>query len=162
MIGFRTVSVTTPGASVEFRERAVFVANDGVPIPEIVALDPEEGSPGQTLLVTVLGLDTSFENGFTEVVFGEGITVSEADVIDAETAVVEITIDAAAEPGFRSVQATTGAETAVILDGFFVLPDGGPGDNPLEIPTLSQWGLGILILVLGLLATRRLGVGRSE
>lgn len=153
-IGFRIGSVNSPSQT-DVKQRAVLVTTGAGTVPEIIALDPAEGAPGEVLDVSVIGANTSFTAGTTTASFGPEIDVVTVDVIDSSTALVRIEIAPGAVAGFRDVSLTTGSEVAVILDGFFVTTSVATPPPP-EIPTLSQWGMLFLLLSLALLALRRL------
>ena len=118
-IGFRTASVTT-GASTQSLSRAVFVNVEGDVIPELVSVDPDTGTQGQSLSVRITGQNTNFVDGVTMASFGAGIDVTGVSVIDSTTADVSIQIAIDAALGFRNVNLATGDEVAVVLNGFFV------------------------------------------
>ncbi len=128
-IGFRTASVTGAGAT--SRTRALFVNSGISSLPEIVRATPALGQRGRTLDVTVAGINTHFVAGVTTASFGDGIQMVSATVQGPASVVVRIAIAADAELGFRNIGISTGGETAVLLDGFFVDEVGGDG---LRIP----------------------------
>lgn len=152
-IGFRQAVVETLGSGIETKNRAVFVGIGAVGLPEIIVLSPSEGLLGEAIDVLVTGANTNFQAGVSTADFGSGVDVLMVDVIDTENAVVRVSIAPDAVLGFRDVSLTTSSEVAVILDGFFV----SGGSTPLnEIPTLSQWSLIFLALVLAFVGLRQL------
>ena len=127
-IAFRTAEVVTPGAGTQSKSRALFINNGVATVPQVTNVIPAEGTTGQILDVAITGRDTNFQNGVTTASFGDGIEVLALAVIDAHSATVRIRIASNAAPGFRSVSLTTGSETAVLLNGFFVNAAAMPGD----------------------------------
>ena len=91
----------------------------------ITGLSPASGRQGTTITVVLTG-DTSsyvthFAAGQSSAQFGSGITVNSLAIADATDATASITIDTAATVGARSVSITTGSETAVSVNAFYVL-----------------------------------------
>ncbi len=124
VLGYHDVIVnTTAGAVYEnvIGPFLVTTSSFGAFIPRVVSVTPAAGAPGATLNVTIVGENTSFENGESAAAFsGAGITVNSISVTSQTEATVNITIGAAAEPGYRDVSITTGDEVAVLLNGFLV------------------------------------------
>lgn len=118
-IGFRTATVTMGGESA-FRDRALFVGVADVGIAEITLLDPTSGAQGQDSTIAVQGLNTNFVDGTTTASFGDGVEVLAVHVLSPTEAMVDIHIAADAGVGYRNVSLSTGAETAVLLAGFYV------------------------------------------
>lgn len=131
-LGFRTLAVTSGGETVD-RDRAVLIQTGSIGIPEVDAVLPSSGTPGETLEVGVDASLTHFEQGLTTASFGPGVEVLSVSVDSETSATVEVAIDAEAEFGFRDVVMTTGEEAAALIDGYFVgepvgvniLPDNG-------------------------------------
>jgi probable HAF family extracellular repeat protein len=71
--------------------------------------------------VTIQGQETNFAQGTTQVGVGPGITPINVAVVDRTHLTAQFTVDAAAVPGSRSVTVTTGAEEAVLLNGFEIV-----------------------------------------
>ncbi|MCC6143238.1 MAG: VWA domain-containing protein, partial [Candidatus Hydrogenedentes bacterium] len=130
-LGFHSVTVTTDGESAsEFVPGPFLVTTTALAesIPRIVSANPEMGAPGQSLIVSVVGENTHFEEGVSVGAFSdEGVTVNDTSVISETEAQLDITIDVAAVGGFRDIVVTTGAEEAALLDGFEI------GGNPPPI-----------------------------
>ena len=120
--GVRPVTVTTAGTSSDevVSKAGGFTINGNSGTPVISALDPDNGDPGETLVVTIDGVNTNFVSGRTEADFGLGITVENVTVVNATQVTVEITVAADAEPGARTVTLTTGAEVVSAAQGFRV------------------------------------------
>jgi hypothetical protein len=127
VIGFRTATVTTPARTLapaapaaEARGRSVFVGIGGVVVPVLSTLTPPQANRGDTVNVTAVGAGTHFVNGVTTASFGTGVTVNSVTVTDATHATINVHVDPAATAGYRDVVLTTGTESAVLLNGFFV------------------------------------------
>jgi hypothetical protein len=119
------VTVLNPGVGSQSRQRALFLNSRATTLSQITSISPAEGGLGQQLVVTVTGANTHFEPGTTTASFGSGITIVSVVVSNSTNAQVTVSISPSAGPGFRDVSLTTGAETAVLLQGFFV--NTGPG-----------------------------------
>lgn len=117
---FRTVTVSAP--SFLSKSRALFVSSGAAAIPLISSVVPAEGTPGNDLEVVLHGSSTSWADGVSVASFGPGVTVDSLDVADPQTATAQVHVSADATAGYRDVSVTTGGETAVILNGFFVTP----------------------------------------
>ena len=131
-IGFRRASVTTGTETINL-DKAVFVNTPTDTVPQLASVTPNNAMAGETIDVNVSGLNTNFVEGTTTADFGAGATVNSVTVTNATAAVVNVTIDPDAAAGFRTVSLTTGTETAVLLNGFFVDTDGDP---PMVDPDL--------------------------
>ncbi|MCH9649260.1 MAG: hypothetical protein K0U98_13555 [Deltaproteobacteria bacterium] len=132
-IGFRTAAVTTAGFGTQSKSRALFVSSGIAAIAEILAVSPEQGSTGETLTVTVTGLNSQFEEGLTIADFGAGIETLEVEVLSPEEARVTIAILPDANLGFQDVSLTTNDEVAVRLNGFFI-QEGGQDEDDDGVP----------------------------
>ncbi len=96
----------------------------------IASLSPASVRRGQTIDIHITGMETGdfkthFEDGVTTASFGEGIHVNSLNVVDAHSAVANITVDDSASVGQRSVVLSTNREKAVSMVGFSVT--GGNG-----------------------------------
>jgi hypothetical protein len=92
--------------------------------PIVTSISPTSGQPGQTLSVTITGLN--FQPGAL-VSFGEGISVNSVTFISSTLLVANITID-------PEIQNTSSARTVTVTN-----PDGGSGNLPsaFRITTLN-------------------------
>jgi hypothetical protein len=126
-IGFRPASVTTSGQGTQYLDQAIFIGG-ALPnnLPVVASIAPSSGSVGQTLDINITGLNTNFVNGTTTAVFGTGITVNSVTVTDATHADANITIMSNQSAGFHDVVLTTGTETAVMRNGFYLTPPAPP------------------------------------
>ncbi len=91
----------------------------------ISLIDPSHAPQNSTLSVSIVGLNTHFQSGVTQVLFGPQITVNTVTVIDATHLSVSIatsyTVGATSTPtppGYQNVYVNTGAEQ--VIGGFSV------------------------------------------
>ena len=115
-VGVRNVTLTTGGEIVTLTGGFTINAGPAV-ISSVVA---NTGQQGQSLTVTVTGTGTHFAQGSTSASFGLGITVGSINVASATSATVQLTIQAGAAVGARTVTLTTGGENASLTNGFSV------------------------------------------
>jgi hypothetical protein len=91
--------------------------------PQLSSVTPNVGTPGQQMLaVTIAGQNTHFDQTMTALDLGPGVSVVSIAVTDSTHLSAEIAIDVAAVGGPRTVTATTGTETAALVNGFTVGP----------------------------------------
>ncbi|MGH9392953.1 MAG: lectin-like domain-containing protein, partial [Terriglobales bacterium] len=88
----------------------------------LTSVAPNAGLQGATALpVAVSGQNTHWDSS-TQFTFGDGIAVSAVNVTSATTATMNLAIPALASVGATSLTATTGGETATLVNGFVVQP----------------------------------------
>ncbi len=98
------------------------------PPAQIVSLSPALALAGQTISVLLVGQYTNFVPGVTQANFGAGISVGGAaegasgpvTVTTPITLTAEISLDPASGQGARTVTVVTGAQQAVMANGFMV------------------------------------------
>src|SRR6266850_6782619 len=91
--------------------------------PVLTLVNPNAGRQGQTnLSVQVTGQFTHFVQGTTQVSFGAGITVNNLIIANGASLTADISIDANAVLGTRTVTVTTAAEVVSLQNGFSVTP----------------------------------------
>ena len=126
-IGFRAVSVQTPGESAGGGSLLVAPATPAV--ARLVSVSPSSGARGATVDVKLTGADTTF--GPTSVAnFGDGIAVDRLTVSSPTVAVARVKVAPGAALGLRDVIVTTGGEAAARLDGFTVTRAVAPPPPP--------------------------------
>ena len=81
---------------------------------------PASASAGQAVTVTILGQNTNFATGLTQVSAGTGITVSNIAVANGTTLTAQFVLAPGAPSGPRSITVTTGSEEATLPNGFKV------------------------------------------
>jgi hypothetical protein len=136
-VGSRTVTVTSGSEIVSLTNG--FSVTPGA--PAIIAVHPNEGPRGQTgLVVAITGQFTDFGAGLPVVSFGSGVTVGTVTVINGTHLTAQISIDAAAALGGRTVTVMTGAEVASLTNAFVVTQAANPAVrlNPFGTRDISE------------------------
>lgn len=123
----------------------------------VTSIIPASGVQGSTVNVTITGL--GFAPGM-DITLGNGITVGNLVVVDANTATATLTIAGSAALGPHDVTGTTadGAFTDTLVNGFTVTADGtgpgpGPGPGPGAVAIPSTGDIGRLLLLFTLMGT---------
>lgn len=89
-------------------------------IAESFSIDPATAYMGETVEVTFLGHNTTWESGITWPVFGDDIEVLDFTVLSETLGAATLVVDPDALPGWRDVDMTEGPETLTLYDGFKV------------------------------------------
>ncbi len=89
--------------------------------PIITAILPSSGAQGQELILEIKGQNTHFSANSTQLSFGPGIEVLEANVTSQTSIIARIKIDSSASTGGRHVIAVSGAEEATSVLAFNVV-----------------------------------------
>jgi len=112
-LGKRDVTVSTAGYDLVIPD-GFLVQTGGI------GIDPDRARLGESLDVTVTGYNTTFQDGYTQASFGDGIWVDSVEVLDSASAIVRISIDPSAAPGDRDVTVFNGSTAWTLFDGFLV------------------------------------------
>jgi hypothetical protein len=88
--------------------------------PVVSAISPSVAPAGITTTVTLIGANTNFVQGNTQVLVGPGITTGTATVTNMTTLSVPVTVAGNASTGPRSILVVTGSEQAVLPNGLTV------------------------------------------
>ncbi len=144
--GVRDIVVETPLGSPRLLDG--FTVDPG--LPAVSSLGIDSGYPGEELAVVVRGTNLS---GCHTVTFGQGITVTRLNVIDATTLVVNIVIDPGADAGPRNVTLTNQSGSYTVQDGFTVMLK--EGALPIWIWLLAALALALLGFLLFIVRRRR-------
>ena len=120
----------------------------------ITGMAPASGTQGQTLEVLLTGQPqgdyvTHFEEGISEVDFGEGVTVDSLEVTGPAEATASISISPSAQCGPRVVTLSTDSETAVATVGFHVTPGQSEVTGVLVDPDSGQAIGGAVVTIQG-------------
>jgi RHS repeat-associated protein len=118
--GIRDVTLTTGTEVASLLGGFAVSASAGVPI--ITTVSPNSGQQGQGGPVGIVGLNTHFAQGTTQVSFGPGITVSNITVTCPTCLTAQLQISPTAVPGPVTVTVTTGSEVASLANGFTIQP----------------------------------------
>lgn len=92
--------------------------------PLVAALSPTSGGQGQTVDITITGVNTSF-GSLTQVALGTGVSVASINVTSPTTLVARAVIAANAPAGPRLVAVSTGNQQALLADAFSVVAGTG-------------------------------------
>lgn len=125
--GLRDVTVTTNGTPVPGANLFTVIAR----APALTSISPSTATQGQTLNVTLIGANTSFAQGSSQVSLGAGITINSVTVTSPTSIVANITIAPQAALGERTVSAITGVEAVSLAPGFSILQIGTGPAGPL-------------------------------
>ena len=110
----------TRGQMAVFIERGEFNQLLPASTPIIAWISSPSASPGKNVTLTIVGQNTSFVNGVTQVSAGAGITVSNIVVVNGTTLTAQFAVSSGATVGPRSITVTTGSEEATLPNGFQV------------------------------------------
>ena len=129
--GFRDVSITT-GGEVALGAGSLQITAP-VSLPTVTSITANSARPGETVRVTILGVNTHF--GPESILnVGAGISVSAVQALSPSTLQATLAVSPLATVGFRDVRVTTGSEVAseALTGPFFVAPNPTGG-----VPTLT-------------------------
>lgn len=160
--GPRTVTVTTGAESTSLVSG--FTVSSG---PSITSISPNEGRQGLGGPIAIVGSNTHFVQGRTQIDLGPGITVSNVTVNCSTCLMATLAIDAAAPLGMRTLTVTTGSEIVTLGNSFTVGPPGNalltvnprsafqsktlsvtitaPGMHFVQGTTMARFGPGIMV-----------------
>ncbi|GFO53604.1 hypothetical protein GMSM_06110 [Geomonas sp. Red276] len=114
--------------------------------PSVTSASPASGNPGQTLDVTITG--NGFVSGATSD-FGAGITVNSTTYNSATLLTANVTIDAAAALGARTVTVTNPDTTNGSASIFAVLSANAPTVSTVSPSTLGQGATSVNVTLTG-------------
>jgi len=143
-IGSQTVTMTT-GSEVETLANGFSVL--AAPVASLSLVSPNSGQQGQGGPVTIVGQNTHFAQGISQVDFGPGIAVSGVTVSCPTCLNAQLLISPTATPGPVTVTVTTGTEVAILTNGFTILP-GTPILTSL-VPAGGQQGQTLSVSITG-------------
>jgi hypothetical protein len=117
-IGSRNVTITTG------TETATLTGGFSVlvGVPHLVSANPASAQVGATVNVAIAGAFTTFQQGFSSVSFGSGITVNSITVTGLAQLSANITVTSNATVGSRDITVTTNSQTVTLSGGFTVTP----------------------------------------
>ena len=110
----------TRGQMAVFIERGEFNQLLPASTPIVAWISSASASPGKAVTLTIVGQNTNFVNGVTQVSAGAGITVSNIIVANGTTLTAQLAVATGAALGPRSITVTTGSEEATLPNGFQV------------------------------------------
>ena len=128
-------SATVTAISGTVSSNTVTVSRGTTSEPILSSLSPFSGAQGQTLTVTLNGLN--FQTGATAS-FGEGISVDDVEFVAPTALRARITISPVATDGPRTVTVTNpDGGTASLTNGFLVTVAGGGGVGGVSVTSVS-------------------------
>jgi hypothetical protein len=136
-VGNTYVSVTTSGQTLTLNN--AFAVTAGTPV--ITEINPNIGTPGNSVTVTIYGQYTNWVNGTTTASFGPGISVGgAADGVSGPVTVnsptnltAQLIISSSAALGPVDVITTTGGEVENVPGGFTIQPATPPSPTLLSL-----------------------------
>jgi len=111
-------SATVTVTSGSLNPGTVDVARGTVVVPIVTHVSPTNVTRGETLNVTIGGLN--FQPG-AQVSFGEGIAINDVTFVNSTTLLVDITVDPLTDPGTRTITVTNPDGGSGTLDGVFTI-----------------------------------------
>lgn len=114
LLGYRDVTVDTGGSGTLRIAEGLHVVDDSF------AIAPERAVIGESIQVEFIGRNTAWVPGSTWAWFGDGIEVTDVDVLSETYAIASITVEPDAVPGLRDVAVQTGPEITTLYHGFQV------------------------------------------
>lgn len=142
-VGPRDVSVTTGGVAVTGTGLFSVVAGPA----SLSSVSPSSAQQGQSLPVTIIGSNTSFNSSST-VSFGAGITVNSVVANSATNLTANITIAPGAAVGLRDVSVTTDG-TALTGTGFFNVQPAPTQQITSVTPSSGEQGQTLSVTITG-------------
>jgi hypothetical protein len=151
-LGWRTVTLVTGG---EFATAApsggggpgfLVTASDAA----LASIAPASSPQGQgPFVVTVIGANTHFQQGATQLSLGNGINVGSITVSSPTQLQASIVVTAGAAPGLRTPTVTTGGEVVSLANGFTVTPSESAPYLSSVSPTSAAQGDTVNISIVG-------------
>lgn len=142
-LGSRNVTIMTTlvgGGTETANGVGLFAVTAAPTTPTIVGITPTSGSTGQTLTVTVSGLNTTFTNS-SVLNMGAGITILSSSALSGSQLQAQIKIADDAVAGFRNVTVTTGSEVATEnVTGPFLVTTAGCAPISIASVTIPSGG----------------------
>jgi hypothetical protein len=115
-LGSRTVTVTTGAETASITGGFTVLAG----IPALVSTSPGTAQAGSTANIVVTGAFSTFQQGFSTVSFGPGVTVNFVTVSSITQLTANISVASNASVGSRTVSVTTNSQTLTLNNGFTV------------------------------------------
>jgi hypothetical protein len=89
--------------------------------PQVTTVSPAEGYQGDEMRIELQGVDLFLAQGAAAASLGEGVTPTELDVVDVNTAIIGLRIDEDAAPGPRDLLLLTDDAGVPLASAFTVL-----------------------------------------
>jgi hypothetical protein len=142
-IGSRSVTVTTNAETATITGGFSVLAG----LPQLVSATPNSAQAGSTLNVVINGEFTTFQQGFSTVAFGPGITVNSVAVSSIAQLTANISINSNANLGSRDVTVTTNSQSETLSGGFTVTA-GTPAITQIN-PNIGVPGQTVAVTIYG-------------
>ena len=117
-LGSRDVSVTTGAQTASITGGFTVLAG----VPTLLSSTPGSGQAGATVNLVITGAFTTFQQGFSTVSLGDGITTNFVTVNSTTQISANVTIPGNASTGSTYVSVTTNSATVTLDNAFTVLP----------------------------------------
>ena len=143
-LGSRNVTVTTGVQVASITGGFTVLAG----VPTILTSSPGTGQAGATLNLTITGQFTTFQQAFTSVSLGDGITTNFVTVNSTTQLTANITIPSNASTGSTYVSVTTNGSTLTLNNAFTVTP-GTPVITQIN-PNVGTTGQTENVTIIGL------------
>ncbi len=119
-----TIAIDAPlgkrDVEVGFGDRSYDIIDGFIVQTGAIEIQPNRARLGESLDVEITGYNTTFQDGYTQASFGEGIWIDSVEVQTEASAVVRISIDPASAPGERDVTVFNGSTAWTLFEGFLV------------------------------------------
>jgi hypothetical protein len=143
-IGSRNVTVTT-GSEVATLTGGFSVLAG---VPALVSAAPTSAQAGTTANIVIDGTFTTFQQGFTSVSFGSGVTVNFVTVNSTTQVTANITVASNAPVGSQTITVTTNGQALTLPNGFSVTA-GTPVITQIS-PNIGNPGQTLSVTITGL------------
>jgi len=125
-VGFHDVTVTT-GSEVARENQVGPLQVVTLTVPQLIAINPSQATPGQTVTVTVMGQDTQFTQGASILRFGgSDIQVLSTLVDNVTQLTAQLKIAETAIAATYDTYVTTAGETVTLAKGFSIFSPTAP------------------------------------
>ncbi|MFZ1086684.1 MAG: Ig-like domain-containing protein [Terracidiphilus sp.] len=142
-IGSRTVTVTT-GLETATRIGGLSVLAG---VPQLLSATPSLAQAGATANIVITGKFTTFQQNFSTVSLGTGVTVNSVVVSGLAQLTANISVDPNTTPGSRDITVTTNSQTETLSGGFTVTP-GTPAITQIN-PNIGSPSQTVTVTLIG-------------
>ncbi|MGB6744794.1 MAG: Ig-like domain-containing protein [Terracidiphilus sp.] len=142
-LGSRNVTVTTGGQVASITGGFSVLAG----VPALTTISPTTGQAGQTVNVVINGVFTTFQQGFSSVTMGDGITTNFVTVNSTTQLTANVTIPSNASVTNTYVSVSTSGQTLTLNDAFAVTA-GTPVITQIN-PNIGTPGNSVSVTIIG-------------
>ena len=124
----------------------------GVPVPQLISADPASADSGQTLDVTITGINTHFKKGKNEVHFGFTQATATTTVVSNTVLKARITVPATTTTGNYNISVENAADGYLRLDNVFHVNGVAvtPGSLQSVSPSATNQGKNLTVSITGI------------